>query len=120
MDITTVDFLMHKLDISKDEAIDLINADKRIDKGEKLFELTDEQQKASKQARISPRKPTVYNFSKRERKQDTEKIDLFNFLKDSLQSQEDISNIEIVNLGRELTFLKNNRKFKIVLSLPRT
>ena len=112
--------LMQKLNISKDEAIDIINADKRIDKGEKLFELTDEQKKTSKQARISPRKPTVYNFSKRERKQDTEKIDLFNFLKDSLQSQEDISNIEIINLGRELTFLKNKRKFKIVLSVPRT
>ena len=43
--------MMKALDITEAEALQLIEDDKRIDKGEKLFELTKEQQKASKDAR---------------------------------------------------------------------
>ena len=45
-----VEKLMKSLDITEQEALQLIEDDKRIDKGEKLFELTKEQQKASKDA----------------------------------------------------------------------
>ena len=56
---------MNLLKISRDEAIQLIEDDKRIDKGEKLFSLTPEQEKASKKARSAGRKPktTVYKFA---------------------------------------------------------
>ena len=48
-----VEKLMKSLDITEQEALQLIEDDKRIDKGEKLFELTKEQQKASKDARAT-------------------------------------------------------------------
>ena len=40
--------LMQNLDLTKEEAQQLILDDARIDKGEKLFELSDEQKQASK------------------------------------------------------------------------
>ena len=46
--------MMKALGISREEALEVIADDKRIDKGEKLFELSAEQEKASKQG-----KPTV-------------------------------------------------------------
>ena len=54
--------MMTLLDISKEEAKQLVEDDKKIDRGEKLFELSPEQEKASKKARQSGRKPTVYKF----------------------------------------------------------
>lgn len=45
--------LMLKLHISEDEALEILADDEAIDKGEKLFELTPEQKKASKKARIT-------------------------------------------------------------------
>ena len=61
---------MNLLKISREEAIQLIEDDKRIDKGEKLFSLTPEQEKASKKARSAGRKPktTVYKFDTTKRK----------------------------------------------------
>ena len=49
--------LMKNLDLTEAEAIELMEADKQIDKGAKLFELTAEQEKASKTAKskASPR-----------------------------------------------------------------
>ena len=58
------------------EALDIIETDKRIDRGEKLFELTKEQEKAAKQARQAPRAPTVYKFTQREKKAKPEKAQI--------------------------------------------
>jgi hypothetical protein len=44
---------MQTLDISEQEALELIEDDEKIDKGEKLFELTDEQKANSKKARAT-------------------------------------------------------------------
>ena len=43
---------MRKLGMTDEEIADLLECDKRIDKGEKLFELTPEQEKASKETRV--------------------------------------------------------------------
>ena len=64
-----IEKMMKKLDLTREEAIQLIEDDKRIDKGEKLFSLSKEQEKASKEARSTGTKqPTAYKFNKRERK----------------------------------------------------
>lgn len=45
--------LMTKLDISREEALEILEDDKKIDKGEKLFELSKEQEKVAKNMRIT-------------------------------------------------------------------
>ncbi len=118
MDKDRIDLLMKNLGITESEAIEVLKADQQIDKGEKLFELTAEQSKASKQARIVPRTPTAYNFTKRERKADNDKRELIDLLVESLTPR--ANNLDVVNAERELTFIYNDRKFKIVLSAPRS
>ena len=51
MDEKKIKDLMVKLDISRQDAIELISDDEQINKGVKLFELTDEQKKIEKQMR---------------------------------------------------------------------
>lgn len=114
--------LMKSLDISEAEALQLIEDDKRIDKGEKLFELTKEQKKASKEARATgTKKPTVYKFdtSKKTRKENPTKQDLITCIADALK-EHGADNLEITNKEREMIFFMDGTKYKIVLSAPRS
>ena len=113
---------MNLLKISRDEAIQLIEDDKRIDKGEKLFSLTPEQEKASKKARSAGRKPktTVYKFdtTKRKKPENKNKFDLISVITGAL-IEHGAENLELINPEREFTFTMDGTKYKIVLSLPR-
>ena len=115
-----IEKLMRILGISEDEAKKLVEDDKKIDKGEKLFELSKEQEKASKKARQADRKPTVYKFdnSKREKKKDAEKSEIISALVSSIENLG--GSVEITNAEREFIFYLNNVKYKIVLSKPRS
>jgi hypothetical protein len=111
---------MNLLDISREEAEQLIADDEAIDKGAKLFELTAEQEKASKKARQADRKPTVYKLDntggKRSKKADNDKSEIMRKLLDCFDEYEP----QVINAEREFTFTYNERKFKIVLSAPRS
>ena len=113
---------MNLLKISREEAIQLIEDDKRIDKGEKLFSLTPEQEKASKKARSAGRKPktTVYKFdtAKRKKPENKNKSDLISVITSAL-TEYGAENLELINPEREFTFTMDGTKYKIVLSLPR-
>lgn len=109
--------LMEKLKISEEEALQVIADDKAIDKGAKLFELTEEQKKVEKQAKNSKREPTVYKFQKRERKANTGKRELMELLENAVSAVADT--IKVVNPEREMVFIVNGKKYKIVLSEPR-
>jgi hypothetical protein len=119
--------LMAKLGISEEEARQVLEDDKRIDRGEKLFELSAEQEKASKQARQADRKPTVYKLDntngKRSKKADDDKRFLLNALIiglcDSIGMDAN-KEVEVTNTEREFVFTYNGRKFKVVLSAPRS
>ena len=104
------------LGITLQEAIEVMEADSQIDKGEKLFELTPEQKKASKSARITT--SGTYNFTPRERKPDFDKRELLSALTDTLQDLAD--KVEVTNIEREVLVEFHNRRFKIVLSAPRS
>ena len=110
---------MESLDITREEAIQLIADDVAVDKGAILFPLTAEQEKEAKKARQADRKQTVYNFdtSKRKRAENTDKRFLIETLKSSLV---DCDDIEVTNLEREIIFHYKGTKYKIVLSAPRT
>ena len=113
---------MNLLKISREDAIQLIEDDKRIDKGEKLFSLTPEQEKASKKARSAGRKPktTVYKFdtTKRKKPENKNKSDLISVITGAL-TEYGAKNLELINPEREFTFTMDGTKYKIVLSLPR-
>lgn len=117
---------MKKIGMSDAEIESVIEADARIDKGEKLFELTTEQKQAEKKAKNAGTR-TVYNFQKRERKADNDKRFLINSIHylltaETLQSGDIVGadNVEIINPEREIVFTYNNKKYKIVLSAPRS
>ena len=111
---------LRKLGLTDAEIQQVLEDDKRIDKGEKLFELSAEQEKASKQARQADRKPTVYKLDntagKRSKKADTDKQEIMRKLLDCFDEYAP----QVINAEREFTFTYNGKKFKIVLSAPRS
>ena len=110
--------LMKTLDLTEAEAKQMIADDEAIDKGADLFPLTAEQEKASKQARSTGTRKTEYQFTKRERKPDTDKRFLIDLLEGSLNGT--VSKMTKTNIERQLDFVYNDRHFRIVLSAPRT
>ena len=111
--------LMQTLDISEQEALELIEDDEKIDKGEKLFELTDEQKANSKKARQTGTR-TQTTPTKRERKEDTDKRFLISILYKALADNTNDAVVEIANAERQIDFEHNGRKFRVVLSAPRS
>lgn len=111
--------LMLKLDLTREEAVELLESDKTVDRMTKMSEinsdLTEEQKKVIKKAKNTGRtvadKPT-----KREKKIDNTKKMLIEILKNSLEMATDF---EILNDEREFTFIVNDEKYKVVLSKPR-
>lgn len=108
--------LMVKLNISRAEAVELLEEDKRIDRGEKLYELPDELKAGAKKARQADRKPT--ERKPREKKVDCEKRTLLTLLYESILPF--CQSYEVTNPEREFSFIYNGRKYKVVLSCPRT
>lgn len=110
--------LMQKLNISEQEAIELVAYDKSIDQNVKQlpFDLTDEQQKiAKKMSNSETHKKVTRNITK---KIDAEKADVFMALVENLQST--YCDVTIINEGREVEFFSTSgKKYKIVLSCPR-
>ena len=115
-----IEKLMKTLGCSKEEALEILEADKAIDKGEKLFELSADQEKESKKARSAgTKKPTVYNFdtSKRKRKEKPDKQELMKTFAETLKGIAE--GVEITNIERELVFTYNNVGYKLTLAVPR-
>lgn len=98
---------------TEEELKELAEFDKRVDKGEDPYPLTAEQKKVAKSMTKADRKVTVYNFQKKERKKNDDKRDLIQKL------SKDLEDVSIVNEEREFTFIYNNVKYKVVLSVPR-
>lgn len=87
--------LMQSLDISRNEAIEILQADAEIDKGAKLFELTDEQKAVEKKMRktvkaVSPNGKKV----QRELKIDNNRERLLTSIIELFKNEFSIENIE--------------------------
>lgn len=117
--MTEVENIMQLLGCNEEQAKQVIEDDKRIDKGEKLFELTAEQQAVVKKYRQGDRKPTVYNFNTRERKVDNDKRELIALLNATL---DEVATCEptVTNPERQIDFVYKGKKYRVVLSAPRT
>ena len=112
--------LMINLRCSREEAEDIIKWDKVIDRGGRTpYDLDPEKEKeAKKMANVKTRKaPTVYNFDKRERKENPTKggiiAELHKFL--SEMSEFATENVEITNKERQIAFKIGEDAFELTL-----
>ena len=115
---------MNVLGITREEAIQLIADDEEIDRMTRTSDidgdLTAEQRKSAKKARQADRKPTVYKFdtTKRKRAENTGKRFLIDEIKKCLENA-GADDLEVTNPEREIIFMSEGTKYKIVLSAPR-
>ena len=125
MDEKRITELMQTLDLTREEAIELVQEDEKVDKmtvKETESDLTAEQKQAIKKAKGGAK--AVDAFGKKrvvERKADEDKRTLINLLYSTLHRGDDPSceNIEVTNPERQIDFNMNGRRFRIVLSAPR-
>ena len=117
--MTQKESIMLHLGVDEQTAEQLIADDKAIDRGERMpFDLTPEQEKlARKSHRGESKKPRVYNFDTRKRKENTTKsgiiADLGQFL------AEKVENLEIINPEREISFSLEGKSFSLTLTQHR-
>ena len=110
--------IMKLLGCDEETAKQVLADDERIDKGEKLFEQTAEQKANSKKYRQGDRKKPIV-LTPRERKADAEKRQLIALLNATIEEIADTSP-KVTNIERQIDFEFKGRKFRIVLSAPRT
>lgn len=113
-----IEHLMQVLDLTEEEAKQVLADDDAIDHGAKLFELNTEQQKVAKKMRQADRKVSAYKFPKKERKANNAKRAIMDILTTAINENGGES-LEITNVEREFIFTFENTKYKVVLSAPR-
>lgn len=112
--------IMKKLDCDEETAKDVIECDKRIEKGEKLFELPEELEKGAKKARSAGNCKGYTKPTYREKKVDNEKRAIIQCMTEIAENLADNGTVNLTNAEREFDFVYKGRKFKIVLSCPRS
>jgi hypothetical protein len=113
--------LMKNLSITEEQARQVIADDKAIDRGEKLFELTDEQKKIAKKMTITDehkkKVKTAYKFDKRERKKNASKsaiiAEIAQFLTEN--SVNACENVTITNEERQIAFTLGENSYELTL-----
>ena len=112
--------IMENLDCDEKTAKEIMETDKRIDKGEKLFELPEELEKGAKKARNAGNCKGYTKPTEKEKKVDVVKRFLIQSMGEIAENLADNGTIEITNPEREFTFTYKEKKYKIVLSCPRS
>ena len=114
--------LMKNLDISEAEARDILAQDKLIDRGEKMdFDLPPEKLKIAQTFTKADRKPGVYKFTPRQRKENPTKSDIISAISAFLPELDSVlcENVEIVNKERMISFTVGDNKFELTLTQKR-
>lgn len=117
-----IEKLMKNLDLTEEEALELIASDDEVDhmKTSALDDdLTDAQRKASKKARSSGKTTVGKTKVVREKKVDDDKVFLVKSFQSLLENLDNTENVNVENDQKIITFIYNGRKFKIDLSAPR-
>jgi hypothetical protein len=113
---------------TEEEIADMLKCDKEIDRGADLFPLAEELQAGAKKARRADRTDTPKKAD-RTRAEDKDKRRLIEYFRNALENEVRVSEtdfdcvatkVEIVNPEREFLFTYNGKKYKVVLSCPRT
>ena len=110
--------LMRILDLTAEQAEQLMADDKKVDKGEKMdFDLTPEQQKVAKKMTqtVAKKAPTVYKFEQRQNvKENTVKGNLIAELAEFLKEKGWLD-VEITNSERQIAFKNEENSFELTL-----
>lgn len=121
MDEKRITELMQTLDLTREEAIELVQEDEKVDKmtvKETESDLTAEQKKAIKKAKGGVRVVNAYGKKvTRERKENPIKANLIAEIADFLQknSKNAIENCEITNKERQIAFKIGENLFELTL-----
>ena len=110
---------LKNLGLTDKEITEVLADDEKIDKGAKLFELPDELKDSAKKARNAGN-CKGYTKTNREKKVDVVKRFLIQSMGEIAENLADNGTIEITNPEREFTFVYKDKKYKIVLSCPRS
>ena len=110
--------IMRILNVSAQEADEIMAYDKAVDQGKATpYDLTKEQEKEVRKYRQADRKPFVPKLTKRERKPNATKggliAELFTFLSEN--SDFAVENAEITNKERQIAFQIGEDKFELTL-----
>ena len=110
--------IIRLLEVSEQEAEEILAYDKDVEQGKKtIYDFTAEQEKQTRKYRQADRKPTAYNFTKRERKPNATKggliAELYEFL--TKNSQFSTENVQITNKERQISFSIGEDKFELTL-----
>jgi hypothetical protein len=110
---------MKTLDLTREEAIEMLQEDAEIDHGADPHPLTPEQEKVSKAARIVSTGPRATPV-KRERKPNEDKRELIAAIEEMLTySDIQAEGVTITNPERQIDFEFHGNRYRIVLSAPR-
>ena len=119
-------WLMTCLDIDREDALELMEADKAIDRGEKMpFDLPKDKEKATRQYRQADRaKPFIPDLKPRERKPNEPKRELIAAFEEMLnyydiQADTHAEKVSVTNPERQIDFEYRGTRYRIVLSAPR-
>lgn len=107
---------LRKCGIPEEEWAEIEATDKEIDRGAKLFDLDPELEAGAKKARQADRKPT--ERKPREKKRDEDKEFLLTTLFHTILPL--CETYKVANAEREFSFTFRGRKYKVVLSCPRS
>jgi hypothetical protein len=124
IDENQISRIMQGLKCDRSEAIAIYEADKAIDRGERMeFDLPPELEKeAKKMANVTERKrkaPTVYNFdtSNKKRKENPTKSGIISEIAKFLQEQSEnaCENVNITNPERQIAFTIGENSYEFTL-----
>jgi predicted RND superfamily exporter protein len=109
-----------KLGMSEQAALDVIDCDHEIDRNiPQDFDLDPETEKMAKKFAnaTTKKKPTVYEFTKRERKANPTKAGIISELAKFLEEASEYAteNVEITNKERQIAFTIGEDKFELTL-----
>ena len=109
-----------RLGMTEMEALDVIDADHEIDRNiPQAFDLDPETEKMAKKFAnaTTKKKPTVYEFTKRERKKNVTKANVISEIAKMLEASEETAyeNVTITNAERMIAFSIGDEKYEITL-----
>ena len=119
-----IEKLMKTLDISREEAIEILNEDKEIDRMTSMSEIDSdisaEHRKIKKECTNVKKGVNAYGkTTTRELKPDENKRYIINLLAEALRSGDNIINVEITNAQKYITFSIGSENFELDLKRKR-
>lgn len=117
--------IMRILKVSEEEADEILEYDKRIDRGERVeYDLSPELEKMAKKfANVTThKKPIKLDTKPREKKTDDVKVGLIDSIFAHLNGNEEIKceNVTITNKSKTISFVLNGETYEIDLKRKRT